>query len=72
MSDYMVISDLEVNLEHENQVNIRKLWCDVYSSQMKKHGESRLAKVEASNATMSYVQFFKPDLFNKAPEGAKE
>jgi len=66
------VSEMDKEIEHVNKINMRKLWCDVYTLQMEKHGEGRLARVEADNAIVEYSRRFNQAIKEKAPEGAKE
>lgn len=63
------VIDLDEKYDEANQMNIRKLYCDVYAALAKDAPES--ASFYAGNAVRDYMRMFKPNV-NKAPEGAKE
>ncbi|MEL7459173.1 MAG: hypothetical protein AAGJ72_22020 [Pseudomonadota bacterium] len=63
--------NIEEKFDEQNQISIRKLYCDVYTNAMKDCSDNNFAKEKAVKAVIDYLSIFKPEM-KKAPEGAKE
>lgn len=60
--------DVSESLDKINQVNIRKLYCDVYSSSISRGCDSYMASRQASNSVADYINVFKPELKKLSPK----
>lgn len=61
-----IVIDVDEKFDDVNQVNIRKLYCDVYAETSKKEPER--ASYYAINAVFEYMKVFKPELKKVKPQ----